>query len=40
MKLNKKYDIEMKVALGRAGIETFELKPGKIDATCIQPYLL
>ena len=31
--IKQKYDIEMKVALGRAGIETFELKPGKIDAT-------
>ena len=30
--IKTKYDIELKVALGKAGIETFELKPGKIEA--------
>lgn len=29
---NKKYDLEMKVAVGSADVESFELKPGQIEA--------
>ncbi|MBL0101952.1 MAG: DUF4403 family protein [Saprospiraceae bacterium] len=30
--LNAKYDLEMKIGIGSADVESFELKPGQIEA--------
>lgn len=32
LQLNKKYDMDMKIGIGSADIESFELKPGQIEA--------